>query len=109
VFAVGYAAQQISSGAQLQRLMSNPPLAFGLQQPPVDWSMTRSDVGRGPCRVCGKQTKELGKVNSIDVFDFEFVVDFDVIGLLIDFCILFSIVLVVCGLCFDFACFFDLS
>lgn len=37
VFAVGYAARQISSRAQLERLINNPPIAAGLAVPPADW------------------------------------------------------------------------
>jgi hypothetical protein len=55
VFAVGYAARQISSGAQLQRLLSNPPLAHGLQLPAGRWSIDLVS-SMLPCATCGRLT-----------------------------------------------------
>jgi hypothetical protein len=46
---VGYAARQISSRAQLERLMTNPPVAAGLAVSPAEW------LAVGPCLMaCGQ-------------------------------------------------------
>jgi hypothetical protein len=55
VFAVGYAARQISCGAQLQRLFSNPPLAHGLQLPAARWNVHLASAML-PCATCGRLT-----------------------------------------------------
>lgn len=38
---MGYAARQLNSGGQLQRLLSNPPVPLALQEQPCDWSIAR--------------------------------------------------------------------
>jgi hypothetical protein len=52
LFAVGYAARHISSGAQLQRLLSNPPLARALQLHVGTWNLYQ-DWEAGSCCWCG--------------------------------------------------------
>lgn len=58
LFAVGYAARQVSCRSQLELLLSNPPAAPGLAIAPADWlAVGGEDVTCAQCdaKVSGQQ------------------------------------------------------
>jgi hypothetical protein len=52
LFAVGYAARQISSAAQLERLLSNPPMAAALQMVAVRAVAPDNLTPKHKCSTC---------------------------------------------------------
>lgn len=70
LFAVGYAARQISTSGQLERLLSNPPVAAGLAISPVDWlAVAPAQITCGGCEQVVMQPQQVGKGSSIRQLD----------------------------------------
>jgi len=67
LFAVGYALRQINSGAQLLRMLSNPPVPLGLCPSAKDWAM---DLKRSTCRCCNRDLASAEKVGCRAVLRF---------------------------------------
>lgn len=68
LFAVGYAARHISSGTQLHRLLSNPPLARALQVPVDSWNPHQLPPEDGSCCSCGLLFRNVKVGPNVDKF-----------------------------------------
>jgi hypothetical protein len=67
MYAVGYAARQLSSVQQLQALMNNPPLPHGLMAPPDTWlGYCSQEVSCKSCKAKYKPPAQVGEAVCVE-------------------------------------------